>query len=65
MSDRKSTNELVLSDGEYAYTQDTTSGIIKIHTGPLVINITGQDIPVVYNSELSRFERVSLHEAAK
>ncbi|MBH25904.1 MAG: hypothetical protein CMH57_15970 [Myxococcales bacterium] len=65
MSDRKNTNELVLSDGEYAYTQDTTSGIIKIHTGPLVINIPGQDIPVVYNSETSRFERVSLHDAVK
>jgi major vault protein len=65
-SERRTTsNELVLSDGEYAYTQDATSGIIKTHTGPLVVNITGQENPVVYRSELRRFERVELERAAQ
>ena len=62
--ERKNTNELVLSDGQYAYTQDTTSGIIKTHTGPLVINVTGQEIPVVYNAVTQNFERVALEAAA-
>jgi len=63
MKDTSQSNELVLSDGEYAYTQDTTSGIIKVHTGPIVVNITGQEYPVVFNTEIKQFQRVPLAEA--
>jgi hypothetical protein len=62
---RKNSNELVLSDGEYAYTQDATSGIIKTHTGPLVINITGQENPVVYEEKVKQFRRMALEQAAQ
>lgn len=61
----KNSNELILSDGEYAYTQDTASGIIKVHSGPLVINVTGQEIPVVYNAENRRFARVALEQSRR
>jgi major vault protein len=65
MANEKSTNELVLSNGEYAYTQDTTSGVIKIMTGPTVVNITGQEYPVVYDASTRRFVRVELQNAAQ
>ncbi|MBU0551306.1 hypothetical protein KJ940_07400 [Myxococcota bacterium] len=60
---RTGASELILSVGEYAYTQDITSGIIKVHTGPTVVNITGQDIPVVYEPATRLFNRSSLDEA--
>lgn len=56
---RRVANELVLSDGQYAYTQDTTSGIIKTHTGPTVVNVTGQELPVVYDAGTKTFKRVA------
>lgn len=62
---RRGTNELVLCDGQYAYTQDTTSGIIKTHTGPTVVNVTGQELPVAYDAEAKVFKRVNLPEAAQ
>ena len=58
-------NELVLSIGQYAYTQDTTSGAIKILTGPTVVNITGQEYPVVFNFETRQFDKVDLQRAAQ
>jgi len=54
---------LVLSVGEYAFTQDTTSGIIKVHTGPTVVNVTGQEFSVTYDLESRHFKRISLEEA--
>ena len=60
----RTANEIVLSDGEYAYTQDTTKGVINIHTGPLVVNVTGQEHPVIYNAATGRFDKISLETAA-
>ncbi len=67
MSDdrRKNSNELILSDGEYAYTQDTASGLIKVHTGPMVINVTGQENPVTYSADKRRFSNVQLPQATQ
>lgn len=58
-------NELVLSPGEYAYTQDLTSGVLKIHTGPNVVNVTNQEYPVSFDSKTGRFKRVALPEASQ
>jgi major vault protein len=60
---RAGSSELVLSVGEYAYTQDTTSGVIKVHTGPTVVNVTGQEFPVTYDPLKRLFSRVALEEA--
>src|SRR5271166_1420897 len=62
---RQTANELVLSIGQYAYTQDTTSGVIKTHTGPAVINVTGQENPVEFDSATGKFRRVELLQAAQ
>lgn len=61
---RASQSELVLSQGEYAYTQDLTNGIIKVHTGPNVVNSTNQEYPVNFDLKQGRFVRVELAQAA-
>lgn len=63
--DRRLKNELVLPDGMYAFTQDTTSGVIKTHTGPLVVNITGQDNPVKFDPSTKSFKTVPLDAASQ
>lgn len=57
--------ELVLSPGEYAYIQDTTSGIVKTHTGPAVINLAGQLRSIRFHPEQRRFEECDLHDAVQ
>ncbi|MEM9458095.1 MAG: hypothetical protein AAGF11_28220 [Myxococcota bacterium] len=57
--------DLVLSNGEYAFTQDTTTGSVKVLTGPTVLNITGQEYPVVYDAEHRQFRAVDLEEATQ
>lgn len=65
MTEQRTQNELVLSPGEYAYTQDLTSGVLKTHTGPGVVNVTGQEYPVNFDSKSGRFKKVNLGEAAQ
>lgn len=57
--------DLVLSNGQYAFTQDTTTGVVKVLSGPTVVNVTGQEYPVVYDAEASRFVEVELEGAAR
>lgn len=61
----RSVKELVLPEGEYAYTQDTTKGVTMVRVGPNLVNLQGQDRPVVYNDTTRRFDEVGLLEAAK
>lgn len=65
MTDPRVQNELVLSPGESAVTQDLTSGVLKVHTGPGVVNTTGQEYPVRFDSKTGKFVRVALNEAAQ
>jgi len=60
---QRAANELVLSDGTFAYTQDTTKGNISIHTGPTVVNVTGQEFPV--NHRDGMFVEVALDRAVQ
>lgn len=62
---RRNANELILSDGTYAYTQDTSKGIINVHTGPIVVTMTGQETPVKYNPSSGRFDVVDLEKASQ
>ena len=56
--------DLVLNPGEYAFLQDQTRGVIKTYVGPVVVNQTGQDSPVQWNTQTRRFERMSRLEGA-
>jgi major vault protein len=40
--------EVTIPLGNYLFIQDGTSGRIKTHVGPIVVNLTGNDTPVVY-----------------
>ncbi len=62
---RRKKTDLVLSNGEYAFTQDSTTGSVKVLTGPTVVNVTGQESPVVYDVDTQRFVAVDLEDAAK
>ncbi|MFK7984964.1 MAG: SPFH domain-containing protein [Sandaracinaceae bacterium] len=62
---RSKKTDLVLSNGEYAFTQDTTTGVVKVLTGPTVVNVTGQEYPVLYGTSSARFEAVELEDAAQ
>ena len=48
--------DLVLAPGTYAYVQDTSKGIVKVYTGPTVVNPTAQERPVVYNPKNGTFQ---------
>ncbi len=63
--ERRKKTDLVLSNGEYAFTQDSTTGSVKVLTGPTVVNVTGQESPVVYDPDSQRFVSVALEDAAK
>lgn len=63
-NNRKKT-DLVLSNGEYAFTQDSTTGSVKVLTGPTVVNVTGQESPVLYDTKTQRFLAVDLADAAR
>lgn len=65
MTEQRVQNELVLSPGEYAFTQDLTSGVLKVHTGPTVVNVTGQEYPVNFDTKTLRFKKVNLTEASQ
>ncbi|MEQ9498874.1 MAG: hypothetical protein RIT81_18490 [Deltaproteobacteria bacterium] len=62
---RRKKTDLVLSNGEYAFTQDATTGAVKVLTGPTVVNVTGQEYPVVYQPDAGGFEPVDLEDAAQ
>jgi len=46
--------DLVLSPGEFAYLQDLTRGQVKTHVGPIVVNQTAQDAPIVFDGQKFR-----------
>ena len=61
----RTTNELVLPKGEFAYTRDNTSGITSVRCGPAVVNAQAQDEPVVFDAATGRFRPIPLVEAAQ
>lgn len=64
MSDMKP-RELVLPPGQYAYVQDATKGNIKVFVGPVVVNQTNQDVPIVFNDNTQQFEQVATLDEAR
>ncbi len=64
-SGRRNTNELVLPGGEFAFTQDTTTGVTYVRCGPCAVVAEGKDLPVIFDVDSGRFETVPLSEAAQ
>jgi len=62
---RRTTNELVLPEGEFAYTRDTTSGVTYVRRGPCSVVAEGKDEAVIYDKDVGRFRTVPLSEAAQ
>lgn len=52
--------ELPLPPGTFAYVLDSTKGVVKLFTGPTVINQTGQDLSVLFNSKTFKFDVCTL-----
>ena len=61
----RGSNELVLPQGEYAYSRDNTSGVTYVRCGSVVVTAQAQDVPVIFDVSTSRFKAVDLHEAAQ
>lgn len=62
---RRTAGELILSPGEYCFTQDITTGVIKTCTGPTVVNAQSQVRPVQYNTESRNYTPVDLQSCAR
>jgi major vault protein len=56
--------DLVLTQGQYAYVQETTKGTIKVHVGPAVITPSQNESPVRYDGKSGRFVSCNLNESA-
>jgi len=56
--------ELPLPPGTHAYILDSTKGVVKLFVGPTVINQTGQDRPVKFNTKTFTFDECASLEAA-
>jgi len=50
-SPRRRNTDLVLPVGQYAYVQDTTTGVVHVHVGPTVVNTSGTEQAVTYDHE--------------
>ena len=58
--------DLVLPPGTYAYMQDVTKGVVKVYSGPTVINPTAQETAVIYEDKKASFSRCEqLEESLK
>ena len=63
MDEVRDSGDLVLGPGEYIFMQDVGSkGSVKTHTGPMIVNASGQHRPVVYRD--GRFRPTSRLEEA-
>lgn len=60
----KGQRELIVPPGSYVYTQDATKGVIKVYSGPIVVNPTAQEVPVVFDAK-EGFKRVDTLEEAQ
>src|ERR1700687_3563616 len=55
--------ELVLPPGTYCYILDSTKGQVKLHVGPININMTGQDKAVIFDHKKHTFVECTLEQA--
>lgn len=58
--------EVIVPPGNYILVQDATKGVVKTYTGPIVVNPTAQEVPVIFDPKSSQFQaRATLEEAMR
>jgi major vault protein len=57
--------EIVLPPNTYAFVLDGTKGQVRLHVGPLVVNQTNQDTPVVYDPKGHTYVPCTLEQAVR
>ena len=62
---RNTRNEQVLTQGEYGYTRDNTTGIVKVVTGPAVVQAQAQAEPVIWTQDTGLFQSVTLDKVTR
>ncbi len=58
----RSSNELILNPGEFAFLQDNTKGNVQTFVGPVVVTQTGQLRPILFSE--GHFTETNLQDAA-
>lgn len=57
--------DLVLAPNEFCYLQSKTNGVIKTHTGPIMMTISQQESLVVFDDKSKKFKETQNFEQAK
>ena len=57
--------DLVLAPNEFCFLQSKTNGVIKTHTGPIMMTISQQEALVVFDTKSKQFREVSNFDQAK
>ena len=57
--------DLVLAPNEFCFLQSKTNGVIKTHTGPIMITISQQEALVVFDTKTKQFREVQNFDQAK
>jgi len=57
--------DLVLAPNEFCFLQSKTNGVIKTHTGPIMMTISQQEALVVFDTKTKQFKEVSNFDQAK
>lgn len=62
-NEKEGQRDLVVNDGEFAYVQDGTKGLIQTIVGPALYTPSQSDVPVIFDKERKRFRPCSNIEA--
>ncbi len=57
--------DLVLAPNEFCFLQSKTNGVIKTHTGPIMMTISQQEALVVFDTKSKQFREVQNFDQAK
>ena len=57
--------DLVLAPNEFCFLQSKTNGVIKTHTGPIMMTISQQEALVVFDTKTKQFKEVQNFDQAK
>lgn len=57
--------DLVLAPNEFCFLQSKTNGVIKTHTGPIMMTISQQEALVIFDTKTKQFREVSNFDQAK
>lgn len=57
--------DLVLAPNEFCFLQSKTNGVIKTHSGPIMMTISQQEALVVFDTKTKQFKEVSNFDQAK